>query len=82
MVNVKRSIQRVNKSLQLLEGLGEPEKPRKLCHRHASLAKAHLRGGDAASASFLRNALQEIGKQDGFVADECLTENCLAECGK
>lgn len=38
--------------------------------------------GDAASSSFLRNALQEIGKRDGFVADESLTENCRAEYGK
>lgn len=38
--------------------------------------------GDAASSSFLQNALQEIGKQDGFVADESLTENCRAEYGK
>lgn len=45
MVNVKRSIQHVNKSLQLLGGLGESGKPRELSHLLPSIAKAHLRRG-------------------------------------
>lgn len=45
MINVKRFIQHVNKSLQLLGGLEEPRKPRKLCHPFPPPAKAHLRGG-------------------------------------
>lgn len=45
MVNVKRSIQHVNKFLQLLGRLGEPGKPGELSHPLPSLAKAHLREG-------------------------------------
>ena len=80
MLNVKRSIQCVHKSLQLLGGgLREPGKPREPCHPHPSLAKLNLKGRMLPLSLFLEMHYRQIVKRDGFAADDTFTENCSAK---
>lgn len=80
MLNVKRSIQCVHKSLQLIGGeLRESGKPRELCHPLPSIAKVNLKGRMLPLSLFSEMHYRQIVKQDGFAGDDSFTENCSAK---